>query len=79
MHTQFQFYSNQVIRAEAKTPEQLSLLVKFFENGEMDFWTLPSIQHGTDIMVRPDKMANFQRILDSNGISFKVIINDVEQ
>jgi len=70
----------QVLRANATTPEQLRTLSELYEEDtRIDFWTRPSAQRGTDIMVPLDHLDDLKEYLVAQNIPFTVMIGDVQR
>ena len=44
---------------------------------DLDFWTEPSLQEGTDIMVSPKQLVELQSYLSKHGIGYEILIQDV--
>ncbi|CAL8071094.1 unnamed protein product [Orchesella dallaii] len=74
---------HKIFSVTADTSEKLKFLEQLqahpFPDGSLvDFWSLPGLDKETDIMVAPTNEQAFKELMDENGISFEVKVDDVQ-
>lgn len=64
----------------ATTRDQYQILWNVYTSNEsnLDFWTKPVINGKTDVMVPPEEQNAFKLLLDKNGMSYTVKVDDVQ-
>ena len=68
-----------VIRTDHLSKTNADLLQNLQLEQDLDFWQDPRIGRPSDIMVSPDRLQDLDEFLNSHGIQFSVMIEDVEK
>merc|ERR1719348_2384027 len=72
------FNGFQVLRTFPKTQEQTAFLTKFEEQPEYDLWTDIMIGRPVDIMTSPQHKQQLTDGLESQGIHYELMVDDVQ-
>jgi len=72
------FNGFQVLRTFPKTQEQTAFLTKFEEQLEYDLWTDIMIGRPVDIMTSPQHKQKLTKSLESQGIQYELMVDDVQ-
>ncbi|XP_078035045.1 carboxypeptidase B [Augochlora pura] len=67
----------QSLRISASTPEQFEELKNFMDLSGYDF--LRMTESEVDVLVTADKVDDFKRVLDQNGMSYTVLVQNVRE
>ncbi|CAG7717983.1 unnamed protein product [Allacma fusca] len=68
----------QVLRVNISSNPVMEAIQSIFIQDEFDFWSVPSLNAPTDILVSPQQLRNFERTLDLMGVAYEVFIENVE-
>ncbi|XP_067951990.1 carboxypeptidase B-like [Watersipora subatra] len=74
------FEQHQVLRIVPETQNEIKLLLELEEQlTELDFWTRPyNLKHDVDVRVPPSLLPNIKKYLAQNGVTYSVLIEDVQ-
>lgn len=71
-------YDNfRVFRVNVENEAQLNALQSI--DGDFDFWKEPSLGRTADVMVKPEQMAEFQKLIKTFEINSDLSIDDVQR
>ncbi|XP_058832771.1 carboxypeptidase B-like [Topomyia yanbarensis] len=77
---QLSYEDYKVYHVQPTTRAQLELLEEINEfNQEIDFWSVPNLDHESSVMVGPDTDESFVALLKLNNITHRLLNNDVQQ
>lgn len=68
----------QVLRVNISTTPTYEAIKDIFFEDDFDFWSMPSMQNPTDILVSPKQVKKLTNLLGLIGIRFDVMIPDLE-
>lgn len=69
--------NSQVFRVNVQTERQLDVLQTL--QGIFDFWKEPLLARTADVLVRPEQLVQFQRLMSQFGIENELKIQNVQR